>query len=121
MIAFNVYLNGKKVCTAGMPDDGVLSADVTWVRRPEERKLSKREESTLVVGGMITPVEEYVRWVDNHPVRVGDEVRIKIVDAESVDRPHIRKRKDPAADLRRQKQYVRDMAKTLGWKIQTKR
>jgi hypothetical protein len=125
MIAFNVYLNGKKVCTAGVPDTGVLSAHVTWLRRTGEQRLSKQahgveEELTMDVGGLITPIDEYVRWADRRPVRVGDEVRIKIVNAERVDRPRARKRSDPAENLRRQKRYVREMAKRFGWKIQTR-
>ena len=126
MIAFHVHLNGKKVCTAGVPDTGVLSAHVTWVRRTGEHTLSKRadgveEELTMDVGGLITPTDEYVRWADSRAVQVGDEVRIKIVEADRVDRPPIRKRSDPGRDLRRQKRYVREMAKRFGWKIHTQR
>lgn len=124
MIAFNVYLNGKKVCIAGVADTGVLSAHVTWVRRTGEHTLSMQsdgveEELTMDVGGLITPTDEYVRWADRRAVQVGDEIRIKIVEAERVDPPPIRNRSDPAADLRRQKRYVREMAKRFGWKIQT--
>jgi len=126
MTAFHVYLNGNKICNAGVPDTGVLSAHITWVRRKGEHTLSKRsdgveEELTMDVGGLITPTDEYVRWADRKVLRVGDEVRIKIVEEERVDRPPIRKRSDPAADLRRQKQYVKEMAKRFGWKIQTQK
>jgi hypothetical protein len=68
MIAFELYLNGKKPCTAGVGNDGVLSAHVTWVRSTGERT-----------------------------------------------------RRNVAEDLRRQKRYVREMAKKLGWKISTRR
>src|SRR5690349_15480264 len=107
MIAFHVYLNGKKVSTAGVADTGVLSAHVTWVRRTGERSRTKQsrgmEELTMDVGGLITPSDEHIRWVEGQPLHVGDEVRIKIVEADRVDRPSIRKRSDPATDLRRQK------------------
>jgi hypothetical protein len=30
MIAFEIHLNGEKLCRAGIGDSGVLSAIVTW-------------------------------------------------------------------------------------------
>ena len=59
-----------------------------------------------------------MRWLDRDLV-VGDEVRIEVVDDDSVDRPRSRKRRDRAQELRAQKRYVREMAKQFGWKIQT--
>ena len=111
----------KKVSTAGVGDIGVLSAHVTWVRRNTEDMQVKmpEEELTLHVGGLISPKEEHVRWLDRH-LQVGDEVRITIAEAAKVDRTRTRKRSDPAEDLRRQKRYVRQMAKRFGWKIQTR-
>src|SRR5213595_893105 len=120
MITFHVYLNGKKVSTAGVADTGVLGAHVSWVRRRGEHTLAKKpnsveEELRLEVGGLITPADEHVRWFDQH-LKVGDEVRITVAEDTKVDRPRSRKRSDPAADLRRQKRYVREMAKRFGWK-----
>ena len=124
MPVFHVYLNGKKVSTAGVGDIGVLSAHVTWVRRTGEDTRAKtadgfEEELTLHVGGLISPKEEHVRWLD-HDLEVGDEVRIKVVADDSVDRPRSRQRRDRAHELRSQKRYVREMAKRFGWKIQTR-
>ena len=122
MPVFHVYLNGKKVSTAGVGDIGVLSAHVTWVRRTQKDMQVKmpKEELTLDVGGLISPKEEYVRWLDRAALQVGDEVRIIVAKAAKVDRPRSRKQSDPAEDLRRQKRYVREMAKRFGWKIQTR-
>ncbi len=121
MPVFHVYLNGEKVSTAGVGDLGVLSTHVTWVRRTQEDMHVKMpvEELTLHVGGLISPKGEHVRWLDR-PLEVGDEVRITVAEAAKVDRPRSRKRSDPAEDLRRQKRYVRQMAKRFGWKIQTR-
>ena len=121
MPVFHVYLNGKKVSTAGVGALGVLSTHVTWVRRTQEDMLVKMpvEELTLHVGGLISPKKEHVRWLDR-PLQVGDEVRITVADGAKIDRPRSRKRSDPAEDLRRQKRYVRQMAKRFGWKIQTR-
>jgi len=123
MPVFHVYLNGKKVSTAGVGDTGVLGAHVSWVRRKGEHTLSKKangveEELRLHVGGLITPAQEHVRWLDCD-LKIGDEVRICVAEAAKVDRPRSRERRDHAKELRSQKRYVREMAKRFGWKIHT--
>jgi hypothetical protein len=123
MPIFHVYLNGKRVSKAGVGDLGVLGVHVTWVRRKGEQTMAKKpdsveEELLLHVGGLISPAKEHIRWLDRG-LRVGDEVRIKIVEDSSVDRPSSRKKCDSAKDLQAQKRYVKAMAKELGWKIQT--
>jgi hypothetical protein len=123
MPVFHVYLNGKKVSTAGVGELGVLSAHVTWVRRKGEHTLTKKpdsveEELTLEVGGLVIPKEEHVRWLDRN-LKTGDEVTIRVGEAAAVDRPRSRKRRDHSKELRSQKRYVREMAKRFGWKIKT--
>ena len=120
MIAFEVHLNGKKLCTAGVGDVGVLGLGLSW-RGPQPYKKGERpiaEYLRLDVGGITSSLVEHVRWVDRKLKR-GDMVGIKVVELASVDKPRTRERLVPAADLRRRKQYVRQMAKELGWKIQT--
>jgi hypothetical protein len=112
MRAFEVYLNGKQLCLAGVGDDGVLSAIVNWVARKARGDLS------LSVAGLVNPVSEHVKWV-SQDVCVGDEIAVKIVETNSTDKPIKRNRTNPAANVRYQKSYVRAMAKKLGWKIQT--
>ena len=125
MPVFHVYLNGKKVSTAGVGDLGVLGAHVSWVRRKGKHSPAKKadgveEELTLHVGGLISPAEEHVRWLDRD-LKIGDEVRITIAEDSKVDRPRRRQRRDRSKELRSQKRYVREMAKRFGWKIQTQR
>jgi hypothetical protein len=50
-------------------------------------------------------------------LRVGDEIRVKIVEKDSVDKPIDRQRADSARDLENQKAYVRAAAKQLGWTV----
>ena len=131
MIAFQVYLDGKKLTTAGVGDLGVLTAIVDWVRRKGEHTRDRKpdsveEELDLHVGGLITPTDESVRWV-NRGLKVGSEVRIKVVEARSVDQPRSRARGIRKQILRSQNRYVRDvkkcvreMARRFGWKIQTR-
>ncbi len=114
MRAFEIHLNGKKLCTAGIGDHGVLSVIVDWVRRK-----SGPEQLHLSVGGMIGGALEHLSWRDLR-LRAGDEVLVKVIDTQSADRPRRRRLPDATADLRAQKRYVREMARKFGWKIQTR-
>jgi hypothetical protein len=122
MIAFEVSLNGKKVCVAGVGHLGVLTTMLSWVRR-EGRNTETREpenvdeELTLNVGGLISSKNEHVRWTENE-LTVGDEVRVRVMNLESVDPPCDRKTEDPAEVIKRQQEYVEQMAKRFGWTIQ---
>ena len=119
MIAFEVHLNGKKICTAGVGDFGVLTTSLAW-RGPQPYQKSGpsvAEYLRLDVGGLVGS-GEHLRWLDRKLKR-GDVVSIKVVEVDSADKARERQRSNPAADLRRQKQYARRMAKQLGWKVQT--
>jgi hypothetical protein len=111
MHAFEVHINGKKLCVAGIGDDGVLSAIVSWVAKRGTGDLF------LQVGGLISPIDEHVSWTGTKRLRVGDKIRVKIVEASSVNRPTRRRRIDKVKELRSKKRYVRMMAKQLGWEV----
>jgi len=66
MRAFDVSLNGKKLCRAGIGDDGVLTTIVNWVTRKNTGDLF------LEVGGLVSTVDEHVSWVKQNPLQVGD-------------------------------------------------
>jgi hypothetical protein len=86
MIAFEVSLNGKRVCLAGIGDDGVLGASVTAILPPEEVPTP----IWFNVGGLAN--DEHVTWVESssHPrkaLEVGDLVQIRIIESETADEP----------------------------------
>jgi hypothetical protein len=120
MIAFEVYINGKKISTAGVGNPGVLSTCLAY--RAVGSYLSGEppvsEYLRLDIGGYVSDSKEHLRWADRK-LKPGDTVTVKIVRTESVDKPRERERTNTAADLRRRKQYVRRMAKELGWKLKT--
>ncbi len=119
MIAFEVRLNGKKICTAGVGNLGVLSACMSWRgSQPYERGGSPVPEYLRLDVGGLTALREDVRWIDRK-IKSGDMVTIKVVEAPKADKPRKRKHPNPAEDLRRQRKYVRRMAKRWGWKIQS--
>ena len=122
MPVFRVHLNGKKVCTAGVGERGVLTAIVSWAGRKSETTNSEKsegieEELTLQVDGLVSPAEEHLHWL-NRDIKIGDEVRIAVLEDATVDQPRHREKQDPVVLLRQQKKYVRAMAKKFGWKIQ---
>ncbi|HZQ18154.1 MAG TPA: hypothetical protein VFA90_05485 [Terriglobales bacterium] len=80
MRAFEVSLNGKKLCVAGVGDDGVLVANADWVGKPGD------EELFLAVSGLNNS-REHIDWIVQKPLNVGDEVQIRIVEAAEVDEP----------------------------------
>jgi len=111
MRAFQILLNGKRICLAGIRDDGVLSTTITYV------PFRKRKETRLYVGGLELPENEHVFWKEA-TLRAGDEVRIKIVDSKTVDKPLNRYPRNLVAEAEAEKRQARKLAKKFGWKIQ---
>lgn len=114
MTAFEISLNGTKLCTAGVGELGVLSAIVTWVRRQGEEFGGQCD---LGITGLISPTREHVNWHGN-PLQSGDEVFIKILEQDTVDEPGNRVPRDPVKDLEQMKEYVKRAAEELGWRIE---
>jgi hypothetical protein len=121
MRALEIHVNGKRLCTAGIGDDGALTAIVRSVLRPIQATSRKRtprvkEDLGLDVGGFTPSTSEHSRW-KSPKLRTGDEVRIKIIETDRPDRPSWRERADPDEVVNAEKRYVERTAKKLGWKI----
>lgn len=87
MKCFEVTINGKKVCTAGIGDDGVLHANLALLKREDQD--AESELLDLRVGGIanVEPgVSEHVEWL-YQDLSVGDEVNIKIIESSECDVP----------------------------------
>ena len=90
-MCFEVFLNGRKLCLAGVGKVGVLTAHVTYAgtKNSVGRKRKSEEERIadlpwLHVGGLANG--QHVRWV-KHPfhLEIGDEIRVKIKDTKKFD------------------------------------
>jgi hypothetical protein len=114
MRAFEVYLNSKRLCVAGIDGNGVLTTIIDHVSG------HGRDEEHVHIGGLISSTDEHLRWATKR-LKTGDEVLVKIVESPSVDRPKKRHKLDPKEELKRERQYVRDMARKHGWKLTTGR
>ncbi len=109
MIAFDVFLNNKKLARAGVGSDGVLTAMTTWVRRRASRTGGPqwdRDLSFSLVGYRSTTgdVGEHFRWEDRK-LKPGDVLTIKVITAVRVDEPRHRVAEDPELVERSQRRY----------------
>ena len=85
MIAYEVYLNGEKICVAGGRALTAVTGSVNYFpNRPDQLG------PLLTVGAMVDQ-KEYLQWA-HQSLRAGDKVEIRVVDLEEVDAPV---RRDP--------------------------
>lgn len=93
MKSFEVTINGKKQCTAGVGNKGVLTAILSFVKgtsaSDEAHQGSESESLDISVGGWanIAPgISEHLEWL-NQDLSVGDEITIKIIEVVECDEP----------------------------------
>ena len=63
MRSFEVFLNGRRVCVAGVGGPGVVSAIITSHLRGTKSRGTAREEIRLDVGGLVSGTNEYQTFV----------------------------------------------------------
>ena len=80
MTALEVFINGHRICLAGVGADGVLSAIVNCVGPEREKHIF------LSVGGLDSIANEHLHW-DVPSIGVGAEVLVRVVEVSSVDPP----------------------------------
>jgi hypothetical protein len=105
---FDVYVNDRKLCRAGVGSDGVLNAIVSWVRlsgeaaRTARRQHAPREETRLHVGGLANNTHR--RW-DAPALKPGDRVTIQVARASTFDRPAFEAQSSPARTEEQERRY----------------
>lgn len=124
MFALEVFHNGTKVSTAGVGRYGVLSAGISWVSHEPEKLAEWAKEGeqvkspsiTLNVGGISVERLAHVDW-PMPEVKLGDEVIVRLREVNEVDEPKLEHSLEPDSKGVDQKEYVRRMAKELGWQV----
>lgn len=94
MIALEVSRNGRRLCLAGVGENGVVSSSLHWCGYGAGKK---RLRPQLEVGGLDSIRDEFVTWIKRALV-AGDEITIRVVEAKAVDKP---KKRMSAAPIRR--------------------
>src|SRR5260370_37957181 len=111
MKAYEVFLNGDRLCLAGIAGNGILNVMITHLKRDGDR-----DEVHLYVGGRKGLISgEHVAWTTTQ-LSKDDEVRVRIIESDWDDEPTKRVLRESEA-LQQRKAYVRAMAKQLGWTL----
>jgi flagellar basal body L-ring protein FlgH len=123
MIAFEVMVNGNKVCVAGLEDLGVLSAILSWANRvprsdAQTNEEYRTQELTLEVGGLqsarVNQTEQCILWVRKQ-LKVGDIVTINIKNLDAVDEAESRVFQNSKELVRQAKRrYFEELKKEFG-------
>lgn len=100
MIAFEVKLNGKRVCLAGAEDLAVLSAHVTASGRLGKKTVCSHPEEQYdafySVGGLTCrkdpTTDVHLKWNPIALLQLGDVVEVQILEVPKADRPTSRKK-----------------------------
>jgi hypothetical protein len=118
MICFEAFINGQKVCVAGVGATGVLDAILSWVNRERHEadevsdpQATRVEELIFSVGGLNHRGNDsvYLDWLRKE-LKPGDEVRIRIVEQELCD-PPIDTRTDTADFIKKSKRAYYEQLK----------
>lgn len=86
MIAFEVTVNGVRVGTIGVGDNGYLTATIHWVGTD-----GVSSEVGMGYGGIDARTDEHVYWPRPPDLNVGDVVSIRIIETDAADPPRARK------------------------------
>jgi len=114
MTAFEVSLNGRKKCTAGVNEAGVVVSAITWARGDGRKRVF--EDLDFRVSGLISRTHTHVDWF-HRQLKAGDEVKIVVVEKAKIDRPKKRRTESKASREKRERDLVEKKAAKFGWKI----
>ena len=101
MLILELTINGKKLARAGREDLAVLSSCVSAVgvlgrKSKGPTKGGKETDIHVHLGGLTSKKDSsqdvHLNWIPHTQLKIGDEVRIRIVKAAKADKP-LRKRR----------------------------
>jgi hypothetical protein len=123
MLAFEISIDGRKMCTMALTDLDVATVTTTWVRRPapdpvsgDPSTASPESELKLDVGGLQRDADGasvHLRWL-HQALAPGQRITLAIVETDDGDPPRSREREDPASADRRKRQYYERLKREYG-------
>ena len=97
MLAFEVFVDGERVCVAGMEDWAVMSVILTAVHEGETRGRRREGKLDVSTGGLTEDDADglayHARW-PRIDLAVGSQVTVNILDIDDPDPPLKRYRSD---------------------------
>ena len=108
MTVFDVFLNERRLCRAGVGNDGVLNTIVSWARltgpaaQTARRLKQPLEELRLHIGGLAD--DTHRQWT-GRTLEAGDRVTIAIGTGRSFDPPSQTSTRNPKLEEEQQKRY----------------
>jgi len=90
-LAFEVSLNGERLCVAGLPDARVLTAVLSWSSRSQPTRLKKGtvlEGLYLHVGALTesrSGARAHPNWVAHPKLKVGDILSVRVIGTAAAD------------------------------------
>ena len=114
MIAIEVHVNNKKLCTAGL-SNGTVDATVYYTNRKAWQG-GKNPVLGFILHGKESEPDRHVEWT-TPDLALGDEIVLRFVDASHVDGPQ---KREPTMNASEREEFVRSMAEEIGFKIQKK-
>src|SRR5258708_3548202 len=94
MFCFEVWKNEERLAVAGVRESGVVSFILSWVgKEPDASSVASTAQGAIPdlhcsVGGIDTSDpdgDKRVEWVDNSDLKLGDELRVRLISANSAD------------------------------------
>lgn len=125
MLAFQIFINGRKVSVAGAEDLGVLSAIVSAIgklgKNASNRKKNRKDFNVwLTVGGLACrkkkSQDEYLQWVKQKKIKIGDRIEIRVCKTNKAE-PFIA---NNPKSLEQQEWYQYKTAKSQYFKLRKK-
>lgn len=102
---FEVLINGKRRCVAGVEGLGVMGVILDWVKRAADRKPTDAplDEWTgprvnIDCGAGLSDDQVHVHWL-SEPLCEGDEVTIRVLGPGFYDSPAARSPPPPVSDV----------------------
>jgi hypothetical protein len=112
MIALEISVNGERLYTIDADDPGFVSASITRERKPDEPRI----RTSLSAMGANLPrngAPEFLDWKD-HPLEVGDEVTMRVVETDSADAPAGTRTYDAELNEKRKREYYESLKREFG-------
>jgi hypothetical protein len=106
MTAFEVSVDGQRVCLSGVGEHGSLDAFICWIG-----DAGREPEFFLRIGGYGAIGEEHVHWTAPG-IGVGSDIRVRIVQVDSVDPPTERVQYDKQGS-EEYREHFRECSKSL--------